>query len=126
MPTYEYTCEKCGEPFERFMSMSHSDDPQTCEACGGPGKKTISMPSFILKGDDWTSKNLRVAGQMAEKNKRLDQKQNERKREAPGMRLAPNVDGERVGSWSEAQKLAASKGKDTESYVPKIREEIAK
>lgn len=126
MPTYEYVCTSCDAPFERFLSISKCDDPQTCEVCGSPGRKVISMPSFILKGDDWTSKNLRVKGQMAEKNRRLDQKQNERKREAPGVKLAPNVDGERTDSWSEAQKLAASKGKDTGSYNAKIREETAK
>jgi hypothetical protein len=63
---------------------------------------------------------------MAEKNRRLDQKQAERKREAPGVRLAPNVEGERVGSWSEAKKLAESKGKDGSTYEPMIRKEIAK
>jgi hypothetical protein len=84
------------------------------------------MPNVIFKGDGWVSKNLRVAGQMADKNKRLDQKQNERKREAPGVKLAPNVDGERVGSWSEAKKLAESQGKDGSTYNAKIREEIAK
>ena len=125
MPTYTYECQDCHAEFERVLPMSQSDDPQTCE-CGGQGRKTISMPNVIFKGDGWVDKNLRVAGQMADKNKRLVQKQNERKREAPGVRLAPNVDGEQVGSWSEAQKLAASKGKNTESYVPKIREEIAK
>jgi putative FmdB family regulatory protein len=126
MPTYEYACSGCDATFERFLSISKCDDPQTCEFCGAPGRKLISMPNFILKGDDWTSKNLRVKGQMEEKNRRLDQKQNERKREAPGVKLMPNVGGEQVDSWSEAKKLAASKGKNPESYDAKIREEIAK
>jgi putative FmdB family regulatory protein len=125
MPTYTYECETCGEGFERILPMSDSDVPQTCD-CGGKGKRTISMPNVIFKGDGWVSKNLRVAGQMAEKNRRLDQKQAERKREAPGVRLAPNVEGERVGSWSEAKKLAESKGKDGSTYEPMIRKEIAK
>jgi putative FmdB family regulatory protein len=125
MPTYTYECSVCGEPFERVLHMSESDEPQTCQ-CGGLGKKTISMPNVIFKGDGWVSKNLRVAGQMAEKNRRLDQKQAERKREAPGVRLAPNVEGERVDSWSDAKKLAESKGKDGSTYDPMIRKEIAK
>lgn len=107
------------------MSISRCDEPQSCEACGAPGKKTISMPNFILKGDGWVGKNLKIAGQMAAKNRVLDQKQEERKRN-PAVRLAPNVDGERVDSWSDAQKLAASKGKNTESYDAKVREEKAK
>lgn len=86
-------------------------------------KKLISMPSFILKGDDWVGKNLRIKSQMADRGRKAQARQDQMLREAPGMRLAPNVDGERVGSWSEAQKLAASKGKETSSYEPKIREE---
>lgn len=125
MPTYTYVCTSCETPFERFMSMSRSDEPQACEACGAPGKKTISMPNFILKGDGWPGKNFKIKGQMEAKNRVLDQKQEERKRN-PAVRLAPNVDGERVDSWSDAQKLAASKGKNTESYDAKVREEKAK
>jgi len=33
------------------------------------------------------------------------------------------VDGERTGTWAEAQKLAESKGKDTTSYAPLIAKE---
>lgn len=126
MPTYTYVCETCETPFERVLSISRYDEPQTCEACGGPGKQTVSLPNFILKGDGWAGKNIKIAGQMAAKNRILDKKQEERKRDAPGVRLAPNVDGERVDSWADAQKLAASKGKNTESYDAKVREEKAK
>jgi hypothetical protein len=108
------------------MSITRCDDPQYCDGCGSLGKKTLFLPNFILKGDGWTGKNIKVAGQMAAKNRVLDKKQDERKRDAPGVRLAPNVDGERVDSWADAQKLAASKGKNTESYDAKVREEKAK
>ena len=40
-----------------------------------------------------------------------------------GGSLAPNVDGERVDSWSDAQKLAKSKGKSAESYEPLVQKE---
>lgn len=126
MPTYTYVCTSCESPFERFLSITRCDEAQSCESCGAPGRKTISMPNFILKGDGWTGKNIKVAGQMAAKNRILDKKQEERKRDAPGVRLAPNVDGERVENWADAQKLAASKGKNTESYDAKVREEKAK
>jgi hypothetical protein len=53
---------------------------------------------------------------MAEKNRRLEAKQEERRRDAPGVKLAPNVGGERVDSWADAQKLAKSQGKDAGSY----------
>ena len=127
MPTYSYECPECGE-FEARASMSDYNLPQTCPDCGASGKRIIgqAVPSFILKGDDWVGKNLRIKGQMADRRQRLGKREDEMRREAPGMTLAPNVDGERVSSWSDAQKLAASKGKNTESYTAKIREEKKK
>jgi len=123
MPTYEFLCQKCSNQFELRLPMSESHSPQECGLCGHPAGRIISMPSFILKGDDWVGKNLRIKSQMAERNRKASIRQDQLKREAPGVRLAPNVDGERVDSWSEAKKLAASKGKDTTSYEAKIREE---
>lgn len=122
MPTYEYVCQSCKAQFERRLSMSQYDSPQTCD-CGALGTREISVPNFILSGDGWPGKNNRVQGQMAAKNRVLDQKQHDKKRDAPGLTLAPNVNGERVDTWGEAQKLAESKGKDTASYDAKIREE---
>jgi hypothetical protein len=103
--------------------MSESSAVQSCSSCGGEGKRRFSLPNFVLKGDGWVGKNLRIKSQMAEKNRKLGKKQEELKRDAPGVRLVPNVEGERVDSWSEAQKLASSKGKNTESYAAKVREE---
>jgi len=60
---------------------------------------------------------------MAEKNRKLKAKEEQMKRDAPGMRLAPNVEGERVDTWSEAKRLAESKGKDGSSYDPMIKKE---
>lgn len=125
MPIYEYQCPTCEETFDRMLSMSRFDEPQACPSCGGETKKVISAPEVIFKGDDWASKNNRIAGQMRDKNKRLSSRQESRKREAPVTTLAPNVDGERVSSWSEAQKLAESKGKDASTYAPKIAAEQA-
>ena len=122
MPTYTYACPVCETQFEKFLPISQYNSPQTCE-CGELGKRQLTVPNFVLKGDDWPSKNGRIRQQMSDKNKVLDRKQNERKREAPGMTLAPNVEGERVDSWSEAQKLAVSQGKSGSSYDAKIREE---
>ncbi len=125
MPTYEYVCPACENDFELFLKMSQSEEPQACPKCGeAPAKKRVSLSAgFILSGDGWAGKNIRIQGQMAEKNKRLAQKENEFKREGPGMKLAPNVGGERVDSWSEASKLAASKGKDTSGYDALARKE---
>ena len=45
------------------------------------------------------------------------------KRDAPNVTLVPNVNGERVDSWSDAQKLAKDLGKNTESYNSLIKKE---
>jgi putative FmdB family regulatory protein len=127
VPTYEYRCESCDHDFERVLRIAQYDEPQTCPACGAsPARKRVSLNAgFILSGDGWTGKNISIANQMARKNRRLDTKQNEMKRDAPAVTLTPNVDGERVGSWTEARKLAESKGKDASSYDAVVRKERA-
>jgi len=128
MPIYDYECEneECGVAFEKAMSVSRYDEPQSCPTCGSKARKLVALPRFNLPGDGFPGKNNRVAGQMARKNERLREKETAWKRDAPIATLHPNVDGERTDSWSEAQKLAGSKGKHTGSYEPKIREENSK
>lgn len=123
MPFYEYQCLSCEHTFEKMLSMSRCDEAIPCASCGEPTRQIISAPELSFVGDDWASKNDRIARQMTKKRENQSKRQEEKKREAPGVQLVPNVDGERVGSWSEAQKLAASKGKDTASYGPKIQAE---
>ncbi|NIO16115.1 MAG: hypothetical protein GTN70_03815 [Deltaproteobacteria bacterium] len=55
MPTYEYSCPKCGE-FEEFQKIS--DPPlETCPGCGGAVRRLVSGGStFILSGKNWISK----------------------------------------------------------------------
>jgi len=124
MPTYEYRCDACEEHFEKLLPIARYREPQDCPACGHtPATKLVSGGSgFILRGDGWAGKNNRVRGQMRAKNRRLDAAQAERGQDAGG-KLAPNVEGERVGSWSEATKLARSKGKDTSGYEARARKE---
>jgi len=52
MPIYEYKCEKCGEEFELFRSITNNGNP-CCKFCDGPVKKLISRSSFHLKGTGW-------------------------------------------------------------------------
>jgi putative FmdB family regulatory protein len=123
MPTYEYRCESCETDFTKTLPMSRHGEPQECPECGtSPAKKLVTGCGFILKGDGWAGKNNRIAGQMRRKNQHLDAKQEERKRDA-GIRLAPNVGGERVESWSEAARLASDRGKDTSGYERLARAE---
>lgn len=126
IPFYDYMCDRCEEGFERMLSISRFDEPQPCPKCNEVARKVVTGCNFNLPGDGWASKNIRVAGQMAKKNTRLTASTSTIKREAPPVTLVPNVDGERVGSWGEAQKLAASKGKDATTYAPKIAAETSK
>jgi putative FmdB family regulatory protein len=121
MPFYGFDCSSCGANFSRRLSVDARDTPQVCPECGVPDvTREISVPMFNLPGDDYPGKNHRIARQMERKNRILETKQEVRKREA-GVRLVPNVEGEKVDSWAEAAKLAASKGKDTAGYVEQAR-----
>ena len=125
MPTYEYRCDGCDGVFTKILRIAEYRDPQDCPECGaGPAKKMISGGSgFILRGDGWAGKNGKINNQMRAKNRRLDAKQRERRHDAPTATLRPNVDGEQVGSWSDAAKLAKSKGKDSSGYEARARKE---
>jgi putative FmdB family regulatory protein len=123
MPIYTYRCQTCEHQFETVLRLAEYDDPQACPECAAtPAKRIIaSSVGFVLRGDGWAGKNLKVKGQMARRRERLADKEREQRHDNPGMRLAPNVGGERVDSWAEAKKLAKSKGKDTSSYDGVIR-----
>ena len=125
MPIYEYKCvnTECAATFEKQLPVSEFNSAQVCPVCGSGSEKRVANVGFVLRGDAWPGKNIRIKDQMAAKNKRITAKQNERKKDAPMVTLAPNVDGERVSSWSEAKKLAASKGKVTKTYDALIRKE---
>lgn len=126
MPHYPYRCYDCGAEETRILPMSEYNSTQLCSVCGSVLSKLLTSPNVVFKGDGWSTKNERVKRQMRDKNKKLTAKQNEMKRDAPNVDLAPNVDGQRVDSWSDAQKLAKSKGKETKSYEPLIAKEKSK
>ena len=52
MTNTKYKCEKCGEEFELFRSITSNGSP-CCKFCDGPVKKLISRSSFHLKGTGW-------------------------------------------------------------------------
>jgi putative FmdB family regulatory protein len=126
MPVYEYRCTSCEILSERVLSIKDCNNSQACGSCGSPLERLISANlGMVLKGDGWPGKAMKVNGQMARKNRRLDAKSEERRRDAPGVKLVPNVNGEQVNSWSEAKSLAGSLGKDTSSYDPLVQKEKA-
>jgi len=90
MPVYSFQCEgeDCGQDFDLTLPMSSHAKVQNCPECSHSSKRLINAVSFVLKGDGWAGKNLRVKKQMAAKNRRLDIKQNERKRDAPAKNIS--------------------------------------
>jgi putative FmdB family regulatory protein len=124
MPTYAYKCPACSADFERVAPFAEARAPQPCE-CGQQADRVLSAVSFVLKGDDWAGKNIKIRGQMAVKNSVLERKQSEQKRHMASMKLAPNVDGEQVDSWSDARKLATERGKSAASYDALVQREQA-
>lgn len=129
MPTYDYQCEACDHHFEIVMKISEYDTKfqPVCPNCGAEEKaiRVFTPPMINFTGDGWSTKNSRIAGQMRKKNERLAAKEREQKGDGMIPRLAPNVGGERVDSWSEAAKLAKDKGKDTSGYERLARKEKA-
>jgi len=52
MPTYEFTCEKCGHTDEDFRAISKRDEPMKCSKCKGLMTRLISATkNYILKGE---------------------------------------------------------------------------
>ena len=123
MLNYSYNCSSCSSFYEALVPLEQYKEPQPCPVCGALNTKSVVAPHVIFKGDTWGDKNRRIKKQMAEKNKKIGERQKEMKHYSPPVTLAPNVEGERVGSWAEAQKLAKSKGKNTESYAPMVAKE---
>ena len=125
MPTYTYRCKKCDHPFEKILPLSQYKDPQDCPSCASPDTyRTIVGVNFVLKGDDWAGKSIKINRQMKKKNERVRRRMEARMKDDTSMpTLVPNVGGEEVDTWSEAKKLAASKGQETSSYDKYVRAE---
>ncbi|MFC1542980.1 FmdB family zinc ribbon protein [Candidatus Neomarinimicrobiota bacterium] len=49
MPTYEYSCEKCGLRFEKLQEMS-AEPVKECPECGGYTRRLIGRAGLIFKG----------------------------------------------------------------------------
>jgi len=122
---YEYECSACDTQYTCNIPMDDYKIPQPCPECGVENAKIFKPTlNMIFRGDGWSTKNERIKRQMKSKNRKLDQRQHEMKNDTNvGGRLAPNVDGERVDTWAEAQSLAKSKGKDTSSYEAMVHKE---
>ena len=78
MPLYSYQCENadCGESFDKSLPMSLYQEAQICPVCDSTALRTITGVDFVLKGDGWSGKNIRIKNQMKRKNRRLSTKEN--------------------------------------------------
>lgn len=48
MPTYDYTCDKCGHEFSRVESMSHHDARKTkCPKCRSASVTQAMRPFYV-------------------------------------------------------------------------------
>ena len=126
MTTYEYECRECSHVFDVQMRMSEYDPKKKppCPSCGDTNPQRLISPWLMsFKGDDWATKNGRIKNQMQDRRKKLAVKEHEQKKDGAIPKLAPNVGGERVDSWSEAAKLAKDKGKSVQGYERLARQE---
>lgn len=58
MPTYEYSCKKCGERFDVLQSFS--DKPlKTHAGCGGDLKKVFHARGIVFKGSGFYANDHR-------------------------------------------------------------------
>lgn len=125
MPEYAFKCsnEECGTGFFKTLALVNRNEDQACPKCSSPADKVIPEGvGGVLRGDAWPGKNIRVKNQMHERRQRVGEREHVLKMEGPQFNLAPNVGGERVDSWDEAAKLAASQGKDTAEYEKRARQ----
>jgi putative FmdB family regulatory protein len=58
MPTYEYTCKRCGETIEVFQSFSEKPLRKHSE-CGGELKKVFHARGVVFKGSGFYSTDSR-------------------------------------------------------------------
>ena len=58
MPTYEYTCKRCGETLEVFQSFSEKPLRRHAE-CGGDLKKVFHARGVVFKGSGFYSTDSR-------------------------------------------------------------------
>ena len=69
MPTYDYKCEKCGDRFEYFQSMT-SDRLTTCSKCGGPLRRLIGEGAASSSRARDSTARITKAGKTRHRNKR--------------------------------------------------------
>jgi len=53
MPVFEYECGECQHITEEIHTISENVRETTCEKCGAPASRIVSLSSFHLVGSGW-------------------------------------------------------------------------
>lgn len=125
MPTYDYSCEKCGHKTEEIHRISEKPVFK-CSSCQNEMVKLISLngTGFILKGGT-PAIHYREKRQRLKKREELGKRQTARYGHL-SPRIQPNIAGVETGSWSDAQKMAKEAGMNHESFTPWVEKEKKK
>jgi putative FmdB family regulatory protein len=115
MPNYKYKCTECSSTQEEFHYMSEKPEI-SCTACGAPSKRVISLNTSGVKTGFGATEQIKEEKIQRKKGAKLKMRQIDRWGTSGGVSLAPNVDGEDVGTWKEAKKMAESRGKDGREF----------
>lgn len=67
MPTYEYSCNDCGEELEVVQSI-HDDSLTVCPNCGGPLRKHFGNVGVVFKGSGFYKTDSRDKKSPAKKS----------------------------------------------------------
>lgn len=118
MAFYDMKCPECETVIEVEHSV-HETPEYNCQACGSVLERVFTPISFKLVGDNgWPSKAFRQKEYWRKVNENLDSRKEERLREHPSLKLVPNVNGEQVENWKEAQAIVKEKGSDPVTGQP--------
>lgn len=52
MPTYQFTCSRCGTQTDEMHAMRAMPAAINCPACGATAPRDFVAPNFSAKGDD--------------------------------------------------------------------------
>lgn len=53
MPTYEFSCPKCGASFTAIQPLSEAIPKPKCKVCKIPLERIFGLQTVIFKGSGW-------------------------------------------------------------------------
>jgi len=122
MPTYDYKCPQC-EAIEEQTHSIKEDPVYHCTKCGVEMKKMFSPNSsgFTFGKMGTITIHRREKDLRKKRSVEMAERQKNNKRFVSNIR--PNVGGVETDSWSDSQKLAKSKGLNSDSYTRVVEKE---